>query len=116
MEEAARQFVGLGEPDGVPVADRRDSSRRTIIRCVQPYCGSAGRIGNCRVGVLLSYAGDRDRAWKDRARYWSNERADDMERREAAKVPFAGITEEMKYLAATAACAWGWSSRVCTLC
>lgn len=51
------------------------------------YSGTAGRIENFQVGVFLSYASSCGRALLDRELYLPREWADDMPRRQAAKVP-----------------------------
>jgi len=51
------------------------------------YCGAAGRVENCQVGVLLSYASERGYTLLDRQLSLPQEWADDTERREKAKVP-----------------------------
>ena len=51
------------------------------------YSGMAGRVENCQVGVLLSYASVRGRALIDRRVYLPRSWADDRSRCAAAGVP-----------------------------
>jgi SRSO17 transposase len=51
------------------------------------YSGTAGRIENCQVGVLLAYASPKGRALVDRELYLPKEWASDPARRTEAHVP-----------------------------
>lgn len=51
------------------------------------YSGTAGRIENCQIGVFMAYAGQHGRALMDRELYLPREWADDIERRQATKIP-----------------------------
>src|SRR5207237_4707764 len=51
------------------------------------YSGTAGRVEDCQVGVLLGYATRHGRALLDRALYPPKEWANDADRREGAGVP-----------------------------
>ena len=51
------------------------------------YCGTAGRIENCQVGVFLAYASREGHALIDRRLYLPEGWANDAERRRAAKIP-----------------------------
>jgi SRSO17 transposase len=53
------------------------------------YSGTAGRIGNCQVGVFLGYAGRHGRALIDRALYLPERCAGNAARRTEAGVPEA---------------------------
>ena len=44
------------------------------------YCGTAGRIENCQIGVFLAYAGTKGRALLDRDLYLPQVWADHLER------------------------------------
>ncbi|GAA2857722.1 hypothetical protein GCM10010517_16130 [Streptosporangium fragile] len=56
------------------------------------YSGTAGRIDNCQIGVLLAHASDRGRALIDRELYLPRERSDDRSRCRAA-----GIGDEVAF-------------------
>ena len=51
------------------------------------YSGTAGRIGNCAVGVFLTYASRRGYAFIDRALYLPESWAQDVKRRRQAHIP-----------------------------
>jgi SRSO17 transposase len=51
------------------------------------YCGTAGRIENCQMGVFLAYASPKGRAFLDRELYLPQEWAQDRGRRREAGVP-----------------------------
>jgi SRSO17 transposase len=53
------------------------------------YSGTAGRIENCQIGVLLTYAAPGGQVLLDRELYLPREWADDAARREEAGVPEA---------------------------
>jgi SRSO17 transposase len=81
----------LGHPDGVLIVDETGSLKKGTksVGVARQYSGTAGRIENCRVGVLLGYASPRGRALLDRAPYLPGEWAEDAGRREEAGVPEA---------------------------
>jgi SRSO17 transposase len=51
------------------------------------YCGTAGRIENCQMGVFLAYATRHGRAFLDREVYLPQVWAADPQRRSAAGIP-----------------------------
>jgi hypothetical protein len=51
------------------------------------YCGAAGKVDNCQVGVFLSWQTAKGHALIDRALYLPKEWTEDRERRRAAAVP-----------------------------
>ena len=51
------------------------------------YCGTAGRVENCQIGVFLGYATVKGFAFLDREIYLPKEWVNDQQRREAAGVP-----------------------------
>ena len=51
------------------------------------YSGTAGRVENRQIGVLLAYASARGRTLLDRELYLPQVWADDLERRREAGVP-----------------------------
>src|SRR6476469_8118658 len=79
----------LGRPDGVLVVDETGFLKKGTksVGVARQYSGTAGRIENCQVGVVLGYVTDRGRALLDRAVYLPKDWAQDHERRRAAGVP-----------------------------
>lgn len=51
------------------------------------YCGTAGKIENCQVGVFLTYCTRRGYTFLDRRLYLPQEWVQDLVRRQAARVP-----------------------------
>lgn len=97
--DAARDLLrayvleGLADPDGVLVIDetgflKKGSHSAGVQR---QYCGTAGRVENCQVGVFLAFAGRRGRALIDRALYLPEAWANDPARRRRAGIP-PGVT------------------------
>ena len=89
-DELARFVVEhLGAPDGVAVLDESGFLKKGTHSCgvKRQYCGTAGRVENCQVGVFVGYASDLGYTLLDRELYLPQEWADDKERREKAKVP-----------------------------
>ena len=83
----------LGDPDAVLVLDETGFVKKgTKSAGVQrQYSGTAGRVENCQIGVLLGYASRHGRALIDRALYLPDGWARDASRRAEAGVP-GGIT------------------------
>ena len=79
----------LGDPGGVLVVDETGFLKQgTKSAGVQrQYWGTAARMENCQVGVLLAYASDKGRALVDRELYLPKEWASDVDRRAEAHVP-----------------------------
>ena len=79
----------LGHPDGVLVVDETGFLKKGAKSCgaARQYSGTAGRVEDCQVGVLLGYATRHGRALLDRAPYPPEEWANDADRREGAGVP-----------------------------
>jgi SRSO17 transposase len=79
----------LGHPDGVLIVDETGFLKKGTKSCgvARQYSGTAGRIGNCQIGVFLGYATTKGRALVDRALYLPKEWATDADRREEAGVP-----------------------------
>jgi SRSO17 transposase len=107
----------LGDPEAVLVIDETGFLKKGVKSAgvARQYSGTAGRIENCQVGVFLTYAAARGRAFLDRELYLPEAWANDAERRGAAGVP-----EEVEFttkpqlarrmiaraLAAGVECAW----------
>ena len=79
----------LGDTDAVVVVDETGFLRRgdKSVGVQRQYSGTAGRIENCQVDVLLSYAGSGGKALLDRELYLTQVWAEDRERRREARVP-----------------------------
>jgi SRSO17 transposase len=86
-----REYVlgDLADPRGVLVIDETGFLKKgTHSAGVQrQYCGAAGRIENCQVGVFLAFTGRRGRALIDRELYLPKGWADDPARRKQAGIP-----------------------------
>jgi SRSO17 transposase len=79
----------LGDQEAVLIVDETGFLKKGThsVGVKRQYSGTAGRIENCQVGVLLAYATDRGRAFLDRELYLPAEWADDPARRQQAGVP-----------------------------
>jgi SRSO17 transposase len=79
----------LADPDGVLVIDETGFLKKgdKSAGVQRQYCGTAGRIENCQIGVFLAFAGRRGRALLDRELYLPEGWATDDGRREAAGIP-----------------------------
>ena len=79
----------LGDPDGVLIADDTGFLKKgTRTAGVQrQYSGTAGRTGNCQVGVFLGYASEHGHALIDRELYLPQSWAEEAGRRRAAGIP-----------------------------
>jgi SRSO17 transposase len=95
--DAARDLLrgyameGLADPQGVLVIDETGFLKkgRMSAGVQRQYCGTAGRIENCQVGVFLAFASRKGRALIDRELYLPEGWAGDSPRREAAGIPEA---------------------------
>lgn len=79
----------LGDPTGVLIVDETGFLKKGVKSAgvKRQYSGTAGRIENCQIGVLLAYASPHGRTFLDRTLYLPKEWADDSERRLEAGVP-----------------------------
>jgi SRSO17 transposase len=79
----------LADPRGVLIVDETGFLKKgTRSAGVQrQYCGTAGRIENCQVGVFLAFAGYKGHALLDRELYLPKEWAGDPARRQEARIP-----------------------------
>ncbi len=84
-------IAALGDASGVLVVDESGFVKKGMKSCgvARQYSGTAGRIENCQIGVLLGYASRPGRAGIDRALYLPREWADEAGRRAEAGVPEA---------------------------
>src|SRR5579863_3930753 len=85
VRDEIRNYVNqhLGTPDGVAVIDESGFLKKGEHSCgvKRQYCGTAGRVDNCQVGVFLGYATSQGHTLIDRELYLPKEWADDPERR-----------------------------------
>jgi SRSO17 transposase len=79
----------LGDPAAVLVLDETGflNKGRKSVGVQRQYSGTAGRMENGQIGVVLAYASPRGQALLDRALYLPQAWAEDAARREAAGVP-----------------------------
>lgn len=79
----------LGDPDGVLVGDETGFLKkgRHSVGVQRQYSGTAGRVENCQIGVLLGYASRHGRALLDRELYLPESWTSDPERCRKARVP-----------------------------
>ena len=79
----------LGDPDAALVLDETGFLKKGAksVGVQRQYSGTAGRIENSQIGVLLGYASRHGRALIDRALYLPEEWARDADRRREARVP-----------------------------
>jgi SRSO17 transposase len=91
VRDALRAYVveQLGDPDAVLVIDETGFLKKGTksVGVKRQYSGTAGRIENCQIGVLLAYASAKGHACLDRELYLPREWAADPARREEAGVP-----------------------------
>lgn len=93
----------LADPEAVLIVDETGFLKKGTksVGVKRQYSGTAGRIENCQIGVLLAYASCHGRAFLDRELYLPEEWAEDSERRAEAGVPHT-ITFQTKPQLATA--------------
>jgi SRSO17 transposase len=79
----------LGDPEGVMVVDETGFLKKgpKSVGVKRQYSGTAGKVENCQVGVLLAYASPKGHAFIDRELYLPKEWAEDRVRRDEAGVP-----------------------------
>ena len=91
VRDDLREYIAgeLGDPHGVLVVDETGFLKKGThsVGVQRQYSGTAGRIENCQVGVFLAYASPHGRALLDRELYLPREWTDDVERRQATKIP-----------------------------
>lgn len=93
--EAARdrleQFVTerFGDPEGIGVLDETGIPKKGTrsVGVAKQYCGAVGKLENCQVATLLSYASARGHVFLDRRLYLPEAWCQDRERRARAHVP-----------------------------
>src|SRR5438270_12050574 len=95
--ERLQAYVGarLTTPEGVFVIDESGFPKqvRKSVGVARQYCGTRGKVGNCQLGVFLSYVSARGHALVDKRLYLTPAWSDDPARCRAAGVP----AEEIHY-------------------
>jgi SRSO17 transposase len=79
----------LGDPAAVLVVDETGFLKKgtTSVGVQRQYSGTAGKVDNCQLGVFLSYASSKGRAFIDRELYLPRVWIQDPARCRAARVP-----------------------------
>jgi SRSO17 transposase len=79
----------FGEPEGVLSVDETGFPKKgeKSAGVQRQYSGTMGRIDNCQIGVFLSYASSKGRAFLDRRLYLPESWCGDFRRRRAADIP-----------------------------
>jgi SRSO17 transposase len=93
--EAARDrlqdFVveAFGDPEGIGVVDETGILKKGAgsVGVQRQYSGTAGKVENCQIATVLSYATPRGHAFLDRRLYLPQAWCADAERRRKAQVP-----------------------------
>jgi len=91
LRDKSREYIGekLGEAEGVLVVDDTGFVKQGKKSCgvQRQYSGTLGKIGNCQIGVFLSYASGKGHAIIDRGLYMPDDWMNDKERLKEAGVP-----------------------------
>jgi SRSO17 transposase len=91
VRDDLRRYVveRLGDTEAVLVVDETGFVKKgdKSVGVQRQYCGTAGRIENCQVGVFLCYASRHGAAFVDRALYLPKDWALNPARRQEAGVP-----------------------------
>ena len=86
-----QQFVieSLGDDDGIGIVDETGFLKKgdQSVGVKRQYSGTAGKVENCQVATVLSYATAKGHVFLDRRLYMPREWCDNAERRARAKVP-----------------------------
>ena len=79
----------FGEADGIGIVDETGFLKKGTksVGVKRQYCGTAGKIENCQVGVFLTYCTRRGFTFLDRRLYLPEEWCQDGARRQEARVP-----------------------------
>ena len=91
LRDELRTYVSeeLGEEDGVVVIDDTGFIKQGKKSCgvKRQYSGTLGKVGNCQVGVFLTYASAKGHAPIDRRLYMPKDWVEDSERLKEAGAP-----------------------------
>ena len=88
--ELARQIgAALGEADGVLVFDPSGVLKqgKASVGVARQWCGRAGKVDNCQVGIYMGYVTRKEHALLDTRLYLPKEWTKDKERRRRAGIP-----------------------------
>jgi len=79
----------FGETEGIGIVDETGFLKKGTksVGVKRQYCGTAGKIENCQVGVFLTYCTRRGSTFLDRRLYLPKEWCQDRARRQEARVP-----------------------------
>jgi SRSO17 transposase len=79
----------FGEGEGIGIVDETGFLKKGTksVGVKRQYCGTAGKIENCQVGVFVTYCTRRGYTFLDRRLYLPEEWCQDWERRQEARVP-----------------------------
>ena len=95
LRDELRSYVSekLGEEEGVLVGDETEFLKQGKHSCgvKRQYSGTAGRIENCQIGVLLTYASSKGHSPIDRKLYIPKEWMEDPARCKKAGIPDAVV-------------------------
>ena len=91
VRDDPRQYLveHLGAKDAILVVDETGFLKKGTkpVGVKRQYSGTAGRTGNCQVGVFLAYCSNTGHALIDRSLYLPKEWAQDRSRRIEARIP-----------------------------
>jgi SRSO17 transposase len=88
----------LNTPEGIFVLDESGFPKqgRQSVGVTRQYCGALGKVGNCQLGVFLSYVSARGHALIDKRLFLPEPWVQDPERCRTAGVPEAEIRAQSK--------------------
>src|SRR5690349_13808393 len=88
----------LNTPEGIFVLDESGFPKqgRQSVGVTRQYCGALGKVGNCQMGVFLSYVSARGHALVDKRLFLPEPWVQDAQRCRAAGVPEAEIRTQSK--------------------
>jgi SRSO17 transposase len=90
IDELAKQIAeGLGEADGVLVFDPSGVLKqgKASVGVARQWCGRAGKVDNCQVGIYMGYVTRKEHALVDSRLYLPEEWTKDRKRCQRAGIP-----------------------------
>jgi SRSO17 transposase len=83
------QIERFGAPDGIGVLDETGIPKKGTrsVGVAKQYCGAVGKLENCQVATLLTYASPHGHVFLDRRLYLPEDWCEDRARRTRAHVP-----------------------------
>jgi len=91
IRNANREYIaeGIGEEEGVLVTDDTGFIKQGVKSCgvQRQNSGTMGKVGNCQIGVFLTYAGTKGHSPIDWRLYIPEEWVKDKKRRDEAGIP-----------------------------